>query len=122
MHLLADENFPAPVIAVLRQRGHDVLAVAERMPGHSDPQVLAAAVENNCLLLTCDRDFGDLIFHHALPAPRGVVLFRLTGPRPQEDNRRMLEVLERMEEWVGHFTTVTDSLIRSRAFPEAFGR
>lgn len=119
MDLMADENFPAPVIIALRQRGHNVVAVAETMPGVSDARVLTAAVEGRRLLLTLDRDFGDLIFHHASPAPLGVVLFRLSGSRPQDDNRRMLEVLERLEERAGQFTTVTDVLVRSRTFPKA---
>ncbi|MGD0771134.1 MAG: DUF5615 family PIN-like protein [Tepidisphaeraceae bacterium] len=121
MNLLADENFPAPVIAAMRQRGHDVLVVAETMPGASDARVLAVAAEGQRVLLTLDRDYGDLIFHRGTPAPAGVVLFRLTGPRPQDDNRRMMEALERLQEWAGHFTTVTDTMIRSRAFPKNAG-
>lgn len=112
--MLADENFPAPVIAALRQRGHDVAAVAETMPGATDARVLDAAVADECLLLTLDRDHGDLIFRHGHAAPTGVVLFRLSGPRPQDDNRRMLQTLDQPTEWIGRFTTVTNTLIRSR--------
>lgn len=121
MNLLADENFPAPVIAALRQRGHDVLVVAEIMPGASGARVLAATAEGKRLLLTLDRDYGDLIFHRGRPAPPGIVLFRLTGPRPQDDNRRMMEILERLQEWSGLFTTVTDTMIRSKPFPKEVG-
>jgi predicted nuclease of predicted toxin-antitoxin system len=121
MNLLADENFPAPVISVLRQQGRDVLAIAQIMPGAADVQVLARAVAEGRALLTLDRDFGDLIFHHGHPAPPVVVLFRLAGTRPADDNRRMLEIVERLDEWLGQFTTVTNTLIRSRPFPEAKG-
>ncbi len=116
MKLLADENFPAPVVSALRQAGHDVLSIAETVPGASDSQVLSAAIESQRLLLTLDRDYGDLIFRHGHPAPAGVVLFRLNAPRRQEDNRRMIEVLQHLDTYVGRFTTVTDTLIRSRAF------
>jgi len=121
MKLLADENFPAPVIGVLRQHGHEVLAVAESMPGAFDAQVLAAATEQQRLLLTLDRDYGDLIFHHGQPVPLGVVLFRLAGARPADDNQRMIQVLEKAADWAGGFTTVTDALIRSRIFPRQTG-
>jgi hypothetical protein len=47
MDLRADENFPAPVIAALREQGHDVLSVAEVMPGSTDVRVLAAAVQGS---------------------------------------------------------------------------
>jgi predicted nuclease of predicted toxin-antitoxin system len=117
MKLLADESMPAPVVSELRRRGHDVFAVAESVPGAPDARILALAVEGDRLLLTLDRDYGDLIFHRRHPVPGGVILFRLSGPRPEEDNRRMLEILERGEDWIGRFTTVTETLIRSRNFP-----
>jgi predicted nuclease of predicted toxin-antitoxin system len=117
MKLLADENFPAPVIAGLRQLGHDVFAVAESIPGASDSVVLAAAVDSQRLLLTLDRDYGDLIFHHQHPTPPGVVLFRLAGRAPADDNQRMLASLQSPEQWLGQFTTITDTLIRWRSFP-----
>ena len=119
MKLLADESFPAPVIAALRQRGDDVRSVAETMAGASDRRVLAAAVEEERLLLTLDRDYGDLIFHHREAAPGGVILFRLNGARPSSDNQRMIDVLKQPAEmWTGRFTTVTDTLVRSRPFPK----
>lgn len=117
MKLLADENFPAPVSTILRQRDNHVLSIAEFMPGATDHQVLDAAVSSGRLLLTLDRDFGDLIFHQHRPRPAGVILFRLTGSTPAQDNRRMTAVLEHVEEFVGAFTTVTDTLIRSRPLP-----
>jgi len=46
MKLLADENFPAPVSTILRQRDHHVLSIAEFMPGATDHQVLDAAVSS----------------------------------------------------------------------------
>ena len=118
MHFLADENLPAPVTAELRMRGHDVLAIAETLAGATDAEVLAKAVDEGRLLLSLDRDYGDLIFHHYHPAPLGVILFRLNGAHPQEDNIRILSVLEEPERWLNKFTTVTDSLTRSRSFPQ----
>src|SRR6185437_11810691 len=108
MNFLADENLPAPVIAELRVRGHDVLAIAETLAGSTDTEVLAKAVDEERLLLTLDRDYGDLIFHHGHPAPTGLILFRLNGANPQEDNIRMLSILEEPERWLNKFTTVTD--------------
>jgi predicted nuclease of predicted toxin-antitoxin system len=121
MRLLADENFPAPAVAALRRLGHDVLAVAESMPGVSDAEVLATAGQQDRVLLTLDRDYGDLIFHHGQPAPAGVILFRLAGRSPQDDNQRMLQALQQAGDCAGRFTTVTDTLIRSRAFPRPAG-
>jgi predicted nuclease of predicted toxin-antitoxin system len=83
--------------------------------------VLEWAVNEQRVLLTLDRDYGDLVFHHRHSTPPGIVLFRLAGPTPADDNRRILEVLERLDEWQGRFTTITDTLIRSRPFPQHSG-
>jgi predicted nuclease of predicted toxin-antitoxin system len=122
MKLLADENLPAPVIAALRRLGHDVLAVAESKPGASDAEVLATAVQQNRLLLTLDRDYGDLIFHNGRPAPAGVILFRLAGTNPDDDNRRMIQVLQSDTDWSGRLSAITEAFIRSRPFPAGAGR
>lgn len=66
MILLADENLDRSVIARLRQHGHEVLAVAEMEPGIEDPVVLSRANERNALLVTEDKDFGELVFRQGL--------------------------------------------------------
>ncbi len=66
------------VIAQLRQEGHDVLAVAEMEPGIDDSTVLARANEAGALLVTEDKDFGELVFRQKL-IHAGVILVRLAG-------------------------------------------
>lgn len=72
MRILANENFPGPVIRALRQRGHDVVSVKETMRGASDPQVLARAQAEERLVVAFDKDFGELAFRFGLPARCGV--------------------------------------------------
>jgi predicted nuclease of predicted toxin-antitoxin system len=69
------------------------------------------------VLLTLDRDFGDLVFHHAQPQPAGVILLRLSGLRPADDNQRIVQALKSEGKWAGRFSVVTGALIRSRTFP-----
>ena len=78
MILLADENLDRSVIARLRQHGHEVLAVAEMEPGIEDRVVLSRANERNALLVTEDKDFGELVFRQRL-VHAGVILMRLAG-------------------------------------------
>ncbi len=118
MHILADENVPGPMIRALRERGHDVLSVKESLRGADDPMVLRRAQEDSRLLVTFDKDFGDLAFHTRLPAACGVVLFRLSGASPAEDKARALSVLEDRADWGGWFAVVTDTLIRLRPLPK----
>jgi predicted nuclease of predicted toxin-antitoxin system len=78
MNFCADESVDHPIVKRLRDDGHDVLAVAEMAPSITDETVLAQANHRGDLLLTVDKDFGELVFRqHRVTA--GVVLIRLAG-------------------------------------------
>lgn len=79
MKLLADESIDRQIVARLRHDGHEVLSIAESEPGITDALVLERANERMALLLTADKDFGELIFHEARLSSGGVVLIRLAG-------------------------------------------
>lgn len=119
MRVLADENVPGPVIRSLRERGHDVLSVKETSRGAADPMLLERAQAEGRLLVTLDKDFGELAFRFGLSATSGVVLFRLYGSDPEADNARTLSVLESRDDWAGHFSVVTHDRIRMRLLPPA---
>ena len=117
LRVVANENMPGTVIRALRDLGHDVLSVKESMRGEADERILARAQAEQRLVVTQDKDFGELAFHARLPATCGVVLFRLTGADPDADNRRILQTLAGPTVWVGHFAVVTESRIRIRPLP-----
>ncbi len=117
MRILANENFPGPIIRALREKGHDVASVKETMRGASDREVLARAQIEERLVVTFDKDFGELAFRSSLPAKSGVILFRLSGPSPEIDNARALAALDYALEWSGNFAVVTDDRIRVRPLP-----
>ena len=81
--LLADQNVPGAVVAALRQQGHDVAWVLEDAPGSPDPEVLLRAQRDDRVLVTFDKDFGELAFHRGLAASVGIVLFRITLTSPE---------------------------------------
>jgi predicted nuclease of predicted toxin-antitoxin system len=62
MNFLADESCAGPVIQALREAGHDVAAVAEVAKGSTDEQVLERALNGKRILITEDRDFGELVY------------------------------------------------------------
>ena len=87
MRFLADENFPYDAVQALHDDGHDIAWVRTDAPGISDRQVLARAMATHRILLTFDKDFGELAFHAGLPAACGIILcpyhrafFRAGGP------------------------------------------
>ncbi|MGL5034589.1 MAG: DUF5615 family PIN-like protein, partial [Microcystaceae cyanobacterium] len=80
MRFLANENFPLDAVEALRQNGHDVVWIRMESPGISDPEVLSHAQAENRILLTFDKDFGELAFRSKLPASVGIILFRIKAP------------------------------------------
>jgi predicted nuclease of predicted toxin-antitoxin system len=76
MRFLANENFPGAAVTALESAGHDVVWVRIAAPGTNDPQVLAWAAREGRILLTFDKDFGELARGSALPLTCGVVLLR----------------------------------------------
>jgi predicted nuclease of predicted toxin-antitoxin system len=78
--LLADEHFPWDGVAFLRQSGHDIKAVIQEMPGAPDTEVLAFAIAKQRIIVTYDRDYGELIFKHGMRPPQGVIYLRKMEP------------------------------------------
>ncbi|MBX3278516.1 MAG: DUF5615 family PIN-like protein [Acidobacteria bacterium] len=74
----ADESVDGDIVKRPRQDGHDVLYVAEMQPGITDDLVLKQANENQALLMTIDKDFGELVFRPGR-IHNGVILVRLSG-------------------------------------------
>jgi predicted nuclease of predicted toxin-antitoxin system len=80
MRFLANENFPGAAIEALRAAGNDVAWIRVDAPGSSDPEVLARAAREERVLLTFDKDFGELAKASPLPARCGVILLRIPMP------------------------------------------
>jgi predicted nuclease of predicted toxin-antitoxin system len=93
MRFLANENVPGDAVTSLRQAGHDVAWVRMDAPGSSDKDVLERAVEESRVLLTFDKDFGELAWQRQLPASCGVILFRLAMPSPAEIGRTIARII-----------------------------
>ena len=119
MRLLADENVSGTVIEGLRERGYDVFSVKESMRSERDDVILARAQADQRIVVTHDKDFGELAFRSQLSASCGVILLRLAGSDPDTDNERVLEAIESRSDWAGHFSVVTDDRIRMRPLPVA---
>ena len=74
MRFLANENFPLPSVRLLRSAGHDVLSITEESPGISDDRILARAVAEERIILTFDRDYGELIYRVGMVAAAVLLL------------------------------------------------
>ncbi len=77
MRLLADENIESLAVDKLRSAGNDVFWAKESSPAADDPSLLQRATLEHRTLVTHDKDYGDLVVRDGLPAPYGVLLFRI---------------------------------------------
>jgi predicted nuclease of predicted toxin-antitoxin system len=114
MNLLADESVDRQTVERLRQVGHDVLYIAELEPGISDDVVLDRANERSALLVTGDKDFGELVFRQRL-VNSGVVLLRLVGLSPETKAGIVADVLrDREAELLQAFSVISPGMVRIR--------
>lgn len=78
MKLVADEGVDRPIVERLRTEGHQIWYVAEMAPSIPDAAVLSLANHESALLMTADKDFGELVYRQRL-VHNGVILLRLEG-------------------------------------------
>jgi predicted nuclease of predicted toxin-antitoxin system len=79
VRLVADESCDFSVVVGVRAAGHDVVAITELMSGVEDEKVIELAASERRLLLTEDKDFGQLVFA-AAKENSGVILIRYPAP------------------------------------------
>ena len=117
MKILANENLPGAAVEALRTRGHDVKWVRTEAPGSRDEEVLAQAKAEGRLLVTFDKDFGELVFRAGFSSPGGIVLFRLVPTSPTHIAQMAVGILESRNDWAGHFTVVDEQRVRMVPLP-----
>ncbi|MDZ7363107.1 MAG: DUF5615 family PIN-like protein [candidate division KSB1 bacterium] len=76
MKFVVDESAGDAVTRELQRRGHDVFSIHEQSPGIEDALILNTSAIAGRVLITNDKDFGELVYRSGLPHT-GVVLFRL---------------------------------------------
>ena len=114
MKILADESVDEDIVLRLRRDGHDVGYVAEMSPGIMDEEVLTLAADESILLLTADKDFGELIFRQGY-VKHGIVLYRLAGLSLQEKAEIIsLAIAKHGDELLQSFSVITEKAIRVR--------
>ncbi len=115
MRFIVDESTGAAVVEHLRRAGHDVLAVAETMPQAADDEILTRAVADARIVVTNDKDFGDLVYRSG-QAHHGILLLRPSDEDPSARVRLVRTVLAQYADRLPDaFTVATDGKMRIRA-------
>lgn len=114
MNFLADEGIDKQIVDRLRQDGHNVVYIAEEAPGITDDVILDMANQQSALLLTRDKDFGELVYR-LNRVTQGVILARLDGVLSDtKANIVSIAVATHGQEMINAFTVISPGNIRIR--------
>lgn len=118
MKFLANENFPLPSVRLLERHDYVIQSITELSPGISDIEVLSKAARDEQVILTFDRDYGELIYRLQLPPPFGILYFRYQPLTPLEPAEQLLKILQRQDITLkARFTVLERDQIRQRPLP-----
>ena len=115
MRILADENIARTIVAWLRSQGHDVLYASESRAQTSDADLLAEAEAGGHVVLTEDKDFGELVFRDRRNS-HGVILLRLEDLPASGRLARVQAIWALVEANLpGNFLVVAEAKVRVRS-------
>lgn len=117
MRLLADENVPLETVRALRAAGHDVYSATETGPGAADLVHVELATREDRLIVTFDRDFGELAVRLERRPAAGVLLLRFAPADAGEVTTLLLDLLSRPDiAWREHLSVLDGTHLRQRRF------
>jgi len=113
MRFLADESCDFSVVRALRSANHDVVAIAEVSPREEDPSVMDRAVRESRILITEDKDFGQLVYAK-MQTTAGVIFIRFPARARRSLPATVVELVRRRgESLIGNFTVLQPGRART---------
>ncbi len=117
MKILADENIDRSIVEYLRSAGHDVVWMSQHAPGADDEIVMSLAQSEQRVIITFDRDYGELLYHQHKAAV-GVIYLRIDAISPEYLLTTFVRAWTELESKVlGCFIVVSNDRIRIRPLP-----
>ena len=115
MKFLVDEAVEYSVVLFLRKLGYDTISVAEYFPGIEDQKILLFAYRENRIIITNDKDFGELIYKYQFPH-KGVIFFRLMQEDSKSKVSRLNILLEKYKDRIRNsFIVIDETKVRFRS-------
>ena len=108
---------PADAIRAIEADGHDIDWIGFAAHGSSDEAILQRAQLEGRVLLTFDKDFGELAFRAKLPAASGIILFRVIERNAPQLTAFIVAALRSRADWAGLFSVVEKDRIRMTRLP-----
>jgi len=117
MKFLADESCAGPVIRALLEAGHDVATIAQAAKGAADEQVLERALNEKRVLITEDRDFGELVYARGRSSA-GIILVRFHSSARRAKPATVVEAVAKLGSRLQNaFTVVQPGRVRISGRP-----
>jgi predicted nuclease of predicted toxin-antitoxin system len=118
MKFLVDQCCEKSVTITLREAEYDVVSVDESMPGCPDAEILERAYKDGRIVITEDKDFGEMLFRLHRRS-MGIMLLRFRADERHLRNSRLLDVLKNKETLLaGNFIVITRDKTRIRPILE----
>ena len=113
MKFIVDASTGSGVANWLKTNGLEVYDVYLETPFWPDKTILKKAFDENWVVITNDKDFGDLIFRDRLPH-RGIILLRIKDETPPNKIRLLAHLLDHFDETqiLDHFLVLTERGVR----------
>jgi predicted nuclease of predicted toxin-antitoxin system len=115
MRFLVDECTGPAVAQWLRERSFEVFSVYDESRGADDDRILAKAHDEDWILITNDKDFGEMVYRERKPH-RGVIFLRLQDERAGSKIAAIQKLLASYADRLPDaFVVVTDTHVRFAA-------
>jgi predicted nuclease of predicted toxin-antitoxin system len=112
--IVADESVDYSIVKQLRQIGFEVVSIQEETPSITDPEVLEIATRQNALLITEDKDFGELVFRLKKPHC-GILLIRVdVFDTALKTLKVVTEIESHFTNLINNFSVLDDEKLRIR--------
>ena len=114
MKFVADEGVDKLIVIALREAGFDINYILETHPGTEDDLILHLSNSEKRILITQDKDFGELVFR-LKQSHTGIILIRLEGYTAAIKAQIVKGLLLlHYEELLNAFTVIQPNAIRIR--------
>jgi predicted nuclease of predicted toxin-antitoxin system len=112
--IIIDENVDQVLIDKLDTKNFDTFLIRDHHPGASDREIIAIAKSNKGLIITEDKDFGELVFSHGIGG-LSIILLRYNKSDYNDITKNLMKVLaDYYDRHDPYFITVTRKKIRIR--------
>lgn len=110
--IILDENIETYWIHIIQKKGYKYFSIRENCPGISDKEVIEITRKNNGILVTEDKDFGELLFSHGIDKI-SVIFMRYDQPNYTQIEKSFIKCLDDYQNYQDNcFITISKNKVR----------